>query len=47
MLCQFRKDKLLLDLVPDHPIPRYTSYPTAPNFNNNIDGKKYNSWLKK
>ncbi len=47
MLCQFRKDKLLLDLVPDHPIPRYTSYPTAPNFNNNIDGKKYNLWLKK
>ena len=47
MLFQFRKDKLLLDLVPDHPIPRYTSYPTAPNFNNTINGKKYSSWLKK
>ena len=37
MLCQFRKDKMLLDLVPEHPIPRYTSYSTAPNFNNNLD----------
>ena len=47
MLCKLQKDKSLLDLVPDHPVPRYTSYPTAPNFKQNINGKIYSSWLKK
>jgi oxygen-independent coproporphyrinogen-3 oxidase len=28
------------------PVPRYTSYPTAPHFNDQVDGKKYISWLK-
>ncbi|MCB1506749.1 MAG: oxygen-independent coproporphyrinogen III oxidase [Hyphomicrobiaceae bacterium] len=27
------------------PVPRYTSYPTAPHFSNAIDGETYGAWL--
>ena len=40
-------EKKILQLVPDYSIPRYTSYPTAPNFNNKINSDTYESWLKK
>jgi oxygen-independent coproporphyrinogen-3 oxidase len=40
-------EKKILQLVPDHPVPRYTSYPTAPNFNDKINNDTYESWLKK
>lgn len=26
-------------------VPRYTSYPTAPNFNTSVDPKRYGAWL--
>jgi oxygen-independent coproporphyrinogen-3 oxidase len=39
--------KKILQLVPDYSVPRYTSYPTAPNFNNKINNDIYESWLKK
>lgn len=26
-------------------VPRYTSYPTAPHFNDSVDGETYNRWL--
>jgi oxygen-independent coproporphyrinogen III oxidase len=29
------------------PVPRYTSYPTAPNFSPAIDAKAYGGWLQK
>ena len=29
------------------PVPRYTSYPTAPHFSDQVDNKKYVSWLNK
>ncbi len=28
------------------PVPRYTSYPTAPNFSAGVDGTIYGSWLR-
>ena len=40
-------EKNILQLVPDYSIPRYTSYPTAPNFNDKINNDTYESWLKK
>ena len=39
--------KNILQLVPDYSVPRYTSYPTAPNFNDKINNDTYESWLKK
>ena len=39
--------KKILQLVPDYSVPRYTSYPTAPNFNDKINNDTYESWLKK
>lgn len=27
------------------PVPRYTSYPTAPHFNSDVDNETYKSWL--
>lgn len=30
----------------DQPVPRYTSYPTAPHFHDGIDGETYKSWLE-
>lgn len=29
----------------DRPVPRYTSYPTAPNFTPKVDGTTYRAWL--
>jgi len=29
----------------DRPVPRYTSYPTAPHFHEGVDGAVYRSWL--
>jgi oxygen-independent coproporphyrinogen III oxidase len=29
----------------DRRVPRYTSYPTAPNFGPDIDGERYRAWL--
>ena len=29
----------------DRPVPRYTSYPTAPHFNGEIDAQIYRQWL--
>ena len=26
-------------------VPRYTSYPTAPHFNDSVDGEVYKRWL--
>ena len=40
-------EKNILQLVPDYSVPRYTSYPTAPNFNDKINNDIYESWLKK
>ena len=40
-------EKKILQLVPDYSVPRYTSYPTAPNFNDKINNDTYESWLKK
>jgi oxygen-independent coproporphyrinogen-3 oxidase len=40
-------EKKILQLVPDYSVPRYTSYPTAPNFNDKINNDNYESWLKK
>ena len=37
----------ILQLIPNYPVPRYTSYPTAPNFNEKINNYKYTLWLKK
>ena len=28
------------------PVPRYTSYPTAPHFSNLVDQSRYSAWLK-
>ena len=36
----------ILQLVPDYSVPRYTSYPTAPNFCDKISNNIYTSWLK-
>lgn len=36
------KDKILSY---DRPVPRYTSYPTAPHFKEGFDRTKYTSWL--
>lgn len=30
----------------DQPVPRYTSYPTAPHFHDGLDGETYKSWLE-
>jgi oxygen-independent coproporphyrinogen-3 oxidase len=40
-------EKNVLQLVPDYSVPRYTSYPTTPNFNDKINNDTYESWLKK
>ena len=40
-------EKKILQLVPDYSVPRYTSYPTAPNFHDKINNDTYESWLKK
>jgi len=40
-------EKEILQLVPDYSVPRYTSYPTAPNFHDKINNDTYESWLKK
>ena len=37
----------ILQLVPNYSVPRYTSYPTAPNFDEKINSDIYESWLKK
>ncbi|MBC8443672.1 MAG: coproporphyrinogen III oxidase, partial [Deltaproteobacteria bacterium] len=29
----------------DSPVPRYTSYPTAPHFQPGVTGDTYSSWL--
>ncbi|MGD0633591.1 MAG: oxygen-independent coproporphyrinogen III oxidase [Beijerinckiaceae bacterium] len=34
----------LLDIT-DRSIPRYTSYPAAPHFNGDVDGRVYGEWL--
>ena len=31
--------------VYDRPVPRYTSYPTAPHFHAGIDAAAYAAWL--
>lgn len=28
------------------PVPRYTSYPTAPHFHAGVDGETYADWLR-
>ena len=28
------------------PVPRYTSYPTAPHFNENVGAQQYEKWLE-
>ncbi len=33
----------ILQLVPNYSVPRYTSYPTAPNFNEKINSDIYES----
>jgi len=44
----FLNDKVkILQLIPNHSVPRYTSYPTTPNFNEKINSDIYESWLKK
>lgn len=35
----------LLARYADRPLPRYTSYPTAPHFAAGIDGADYAAWL--
>ena len=40
-------EEKILQLVPDYSVPRYTSYPTAPNFHDKINNDTYESWLKK
>jgi oxygen-independent coproporphyrinogen III oxidase len=30
----------------DVPVPRYTSYPTAPNFSTSVDDQQYREWLR-
>ena len=40
-------NRKILQLVPDYSVPRYTSYPTAPNFCDKISNNTYSSWLKK
>ena len=37
----------ILELIPNYSVPRYTSYPTTPNFNEKINSDIYVSWLKK
>ncbi len=39
-------NRKILQLVPDYSVPRYTSYPTAPNFSDKISNNIYTSWLK-
>ena len=38
---------MVVDLVQkyDGPVPRYTSYPTAPHFSPELDSEKYGAWL--
>lgn len=45
MFKELQGDKCILNMVPEYPIPRYTSYPTAPHFENSINSKIYSSWL--
>ena len=45
MLKELQIERSILNMVPDYPIPRYTSYPTAPHFKNSINSKIYSSWL--
>jgi oxygen-independent coproporphyrinogen-3 oxidase len=40
-------NRKILQLIPDYSVPRYTSYPTAPNFCDKISNNTYSSWLKK
>ena len=43
----FLNDKVkILQLIPNHSVPRYTSYPTTPSFNEKINSNIYESWLK-
>ncbi len=39
-------NRKILQLIPDYSVPRYTSYPTAPNFSDKISNNIYTSWLK-
>lgn len=43
-----RNTQMVPDLVRKYaaPVPRYTSYPTAPHFNEEVDGKVAKTWLK-
>ncbi len=43
----FNSKAKILQLVPNYSVPRYTSYPTALNFNEKINSDIYESWLKK
>ncbi len=40
-------NRKILQFVPDYSVPRYTSYPTAPNFCDKISNNTYTSWLRK
>ncbi len=42
-----KKNPNILELIPNYTVPRYTSYPTAPNFTEKINNYKYTLWLKK
>ncbi len=46
-LLSFNSKAKILQLVPNYSVPRYTSYPTAPNFDEKINSDIYESWLKK
>lgn len=46
-LLSFNSKAKILQLVPNYSVPRYTSYPTALNFNEKINSDIYESWLKK
>ncbi len=39
---------MLPDLIAKYarPVPRYTSYPTAPHFTDAVDATAYKSWLE-
>ncbi len=42
-----KKNINILSHIPDYTVPRYTSYPTAPNFSEKINNNKYILWLNK
>ncbi len=42
-----KRNTNILPFIPNYTVPRYTSYPTAPNFSEKINNNKYTLWLKK